>query len=123
MENTTTLKNLRDYMETKRNLDTRDPESSGHGKTIKKSKIYDSNDIWENACDIMAWTVQNILKKKVCFDHQQLVDNKLIMKYGKMINKNQLPEIDFGPATNVRALKENRIEIFKGQDELNKTLT
>ena len=42
MENTTTLENLRDYMETKHNLDTRDPESSGHGKTVKKSKIYES---------------------------------------------------------------------------------
>ena len=122
MENTTTLKNL-DYMEINRSLDMRDPESSGHGKTIKKSKIYSSDNIWENACDIMVWTIQSVLKKKICFDHQPLLDNKLIMKSGKMINKNQLPEIDFGPATNVRALKDNRIEIFNGQDELNKTLT
>ena len=82
-----------------------------------------ANDIWENVCDIMAWTIQSVLKKKICFDHQPLVDNKLIMKYGKIINRDQLPEIDFGLVTNVRALKENRIEIFRGQEEVNKTLT
>ena len=63
MENTTTLKNLLDYMTINRGLDTRDPESSGHGDPIKKKKLYNSVNIWENSCDIMAWTVQNILKE------------------------------------------------------------
>ena len=62
-------------------------------------------------------------QKKVCFDHQPLLNNKLITKPGKMIRKEQLPEVDLGPITNVKALKESGIEIFSDNDEVNKSLT
>ena len=71
----------------------------------------------------MTWTVQNILKNKICFDHQPFIDNKRIMKPGKMLKIEKLPEIDFGPIVNVKAQKEYKVEIFGGDDELNKILT
>ena len=45
------------------------------------------------------------------------------MKLGKVINEDDVPEVDLGPIQSVEALKENRIEIFNGQDENNKRLT
>ena len=45
------------------------------------------------------------------------------MKQGKTIKSNDLQEIDFGSITNVEALKDNRIEIFRGQNENDKKLT
>ena len=51
------------------------------------------------------------------------MNNKLITKPGKIIRKDQLPEVDLGPVTNVKALKESRIEIFSDTDKANKSLT
>ena len=123
MENTSTLKNLRDYTETRRGLDTRDPESTGHGNPISKKSLYSNDNIWENAFKILEWVVQNVLKKKVCYDHQPLIDNKLVTKPGKVIKKEELPDVDFGLITDVKALRESRIEIFGGRNKINKNLT
>ena len=49
--------------------------------------------------------------------------NKLITKQGKMIKEEDIPEVDLGPIMNVEALKDNRFEIFNGQDDNDKRLT
>ena len=123
MGNTTTLKSLRNYMDENTQLDTHDPESTGHRNTIRKNSLYSCENLWENAYKITGWTIQKILSEKICFDHQPLLFNKLITKQGKMLRNNNLPEIDFGPITNVESLKENRVEIFGDRCEQNKTLT
>ena len=123
MGNTTTLKNLRNYIDENTQLDTHDPESSGHGNTIRKNNLYMCDKLWENAYKITGWTVQRVLKEKICFDHQPLLCNKLITKQGKMIRNKDLQEVDFGPVMSVESLKENMIEKFSDQCEQNKSLT
>ena len=123
MEDSLIVKSFREYIDANFHLDPKDPESSGHGPSIKKNEIYNSENLWENSYKILGWIVQKQLKEKICFNHQPLLHNKLITKQGKMINENDIPEIDFGPVHSVEALKENRIEIFGGQDENNKRLT
>ena len=123
MENSLIVKCLREYIDANFDLDTKDPESSGHGSSIKKKDIYNSQNVWDNSYKIMGWVVQKLLKEKICFDHQPLLHNRLITKQGKVIREEDLPEVDLGPIQSVEALKDSRIEIFSGQDENNKRLT
>ena len=123
MENTTIINLGRKYMDENSHLTPRNPISTGHGKSVKRNQIYNCENIWENSCKIIGWITQKILGKSICFDHQPLLYNPMISKQGKMITENDLPEFDFGDKLDVRTLKENRIEIFGGEDELAKKLT
>ena len=123
MESSLTIRSFRDFIDAKTDLDPKDQESTGYGDPIKKYRLYNCSNIWENSYNILGWVVQRLLREKVCFDHQPLLHNKIIMKQGKTIKRNDLPEIDFGSITNVEALKDNRIEIFRGRDENDKKLT
>ena len=113
----------RKYMDENSHLTPRNPISSGHGKPVKKNQLYNCENVWDNSCKIIGWITQKILGNAVCFDHQPLLYNPMISKQGKMITEDDLPEFDFGDKLDVRSLKENRIEIFGGEDELTKKLT
>ena len=123
MENSLILRCFREFIDNTTCLDTKDPESTGHGSPITKNKLYDCDNMWENSYRIVGWIVQKKLKEKICYEHQPLLYNKTLMKQGKIVKKCDLPEIDLGPVTDVESLKGNRIEIFRGEDENDKKLT
>ena len=123
MESSLIIRSFRDFISANTDLDSKDPEASGHGDPIKKNQLYKCSNMWDNSYKILGWAVQKKLKEKVCFDHQPLLYNKIIMKQGKTIKREDLLEIDFGSITNVEALKDYRIEIFRGHDENDKKLT
>ena len=123
MENSLTIRSFRNFIVANTDLDPKDPEATGHGDPITKKQLYKCTNVWENSYKILGWVVQKKLREEICFDHQPLLYNKLIVKQGKTIKKDDLPEIDFGSITNVEALKDNRIEIFRGNEENDKKLT
>ena len=91
----------------KSGLDVRSEIPTGPGKTAMKKEIENSGSLKEAATKIFAWVYCEFLDKEICTNHQPLINNRNVIKNTKrLIKREELPEVDFGPNFDFETLKE-----------------
>ena len=101
------LDEMRNELKKELALNLGDEVLSGPGKPVMKILLESSTTLKEAAVKIFRWTWDKFLDKEVCFNHQPLINNRLVVKNTKiLIKKDDVPEVDFGPYLDFETLRE-----------------